>query len=117
LRAARVVSWQPRKRAVAPRRVESTTAGREGNPSTLQCFWYPRGSAVLATFRVPRNSLMSTVTRLAERLLATDDVAEAQAIAKELRAAVQTRIEHLREKAHLMSYLIAPPSKNASGAT
>jgi len=26
-----------------PARIESTTAVRDGNPSTLQCFWYPRG--------------------------------------------------------------------------
>jgi len=56
------------------------------------------------------------VTRLAERLLATDDVAEAQSIAKELRAAIQDRVEGVRRKAHLISHLTPPPNEDDSAA-
>lgn len=100
---------------MAPRAYRVYYGGPRWQSEHTTVFLVSPGPAVLATFRVPGNSLMPNVTHLAERLLATDDVAKAQAIAKELRAAIQTRI--VREKAHLMSYLITPPSKNGSGAT
>jgi len=82
----------------------------------LQCFWYPARYVVWAIFRASRNAPVPNVTRLAERLLATDDVAEAQSIAKELRAAIQDRVEGVRRKAHLISHLIPPPNEDDSAA-
>jgi hypothetical protein len=59
---------------------------------------------------------MANATRLAERLLVTEDLAEAQAIATELRSAIQDHIDHVRKKAHLISRLIAPPNEDDSSA-
>lgn len=70
------------------------------------------------TFRLSKDALqhkpMPNVTRLAERLLAADDVVEAQAVATELRAAIREHIERVREKARLIESRILPPRRDDS---
>lgn len=57
---------------------------------------------------------MPNVPRLAERLLATNDVAEAQAISRELRAAIRERIEQVRAKARLIENHMYAPRRDDS---
>ena len=57
---------------------------------------------------------MPILTFLAERLLATDSVAEAQAIAEELQVAVRDHLERVRQEARLLDRYIYPSARDDS---